>query len=100
MVMKVRCAAIACTLLGLAACAGWGELPSGSDLPDAATPGARLFSTRCGICHSVPHPARHTYAGWLHLLSLMERRMIERGIRPLTDRERSDILVYLRVHAR
>lgn len=84
----------------LAGCAGQGVLPNGGSVPDAGTPAAQTFSRRCGICHSLPHPGRHTYAGWLHVLPLMERRMAERGIRPLTDEERIDILAYLREHAR
>jgi hypothetical protein len=84
----------------LAGCTGRGVLPDGGALPDAGTPAAQVYSKRCGICHAVPHPARHSDTGWLRLLPLMEQRMAERGIRPLTDKERSDILRYLQAHAR
>ena len=84
----------------LTGCTGRGVLPAGGVLPDAGTPAAQIYSKRCGICHAVPHPARHSYTGWLRLLPLMEQRMAERGIRPLTNEERSAILRYLQAHAR
>jgi hypothetical protein len=48
----------------------------------------------------LPHPARLTYPGWVQLLPLMERRMAERGMPPLSETERNEILVYLKAHAR
>lgn len=87
-------------LIALAGCAGQSLRERGPAVPDAGSPIARVYIERCGSCHAVPHPARHFYAGWRRLVPLMERRMAERGVRPLTDRERSDILAYLQAHAR
>jgi hypothetical protein len=36
----------------------------------------------------------------VQLLPLMERRMAERGMPPLSETERNEILVYLKAHAR
>ncbi|MGD8312343.1 MAG: hypothetical protein PVJ66_07075 [Gammaproteobacteria bacterium] len=88
------------TVALLAGCAGQGLTRDGTALPDAGSPAAQLYVERCGGCHAVPHPGRHSYAGWLHLVPLMEQRMAERGMRPLTDRERDDLLGYLRLHSR
>jgi hypothetical protein len=59
-----------------------------------------VFVNRCGLCHAVPHPARHEYAGWQYLVPLMEQRMAERGVVPMSGEERAIILSYLEEHAR
>ena len=84
----------------LTGCTGQGVLRDGDAVPDAGSPAAQIYIKRCGICHAVPHPARHSDSGWLLVVPLMEQRMAERGIRPLTDEERSAILRYLQAHAR
>ena len=92
--------AIICLLLALTGCAGQAGKTGGTPVPDPESPGARVYAERCGSCHALPHPARLTYAGWLRLLPLMERRMAERQVPPLSGRERSVILAYLQEHAR
>jgi hypothetical protein len=84
----------------LSACAGGGGRPAATPIPDADSPGAQAFVHRCGLCHAVPHPARHAYAGWRYLVPLMEQRMAERGVVPLSGEERAVILSYLKEHAR
>jgi hypothetical protein len=89
--------------LFLAACLGLtgaGCASHGPSLPDAQSDGARVYVERCGTCHATPHPRRHDFAGWRHLVGLMERRMAERGVAPLTDGERTAILAYLRDNGR
>ena len=74
--------------------------PRATPVPDAESPAARRYAERCGACHALPHPARLTYPGWVRLLPLMERRMAERGMPPLSGAERNEILAYLKAHAR
>jgi len=83
----------------LVACSGTGQR-AGMRLPDADSDVARTFVSRCSVCHATPHPARHDFSGWQYLVPVMEQRMSERGITPLTGAERSAILAYLREHAR
>ena len=87
--------ALALGALWLGACA-----TAPQSLPDPDSPGAKTYRSRCSGCHALPHPGRHTAASWRHLLALMERRMQERSLPPLTDQERRAILDYLAAHAR
>jgi hypothetical protein len=87
-------------LLLLSACAGNGGRSAAASIPDAGSPEAQTFVNRCSLCHAVPHPARHDYSGWRYLVPLMEKRMAERGVAPLSGEERALILSYLEQHAR
>jgi len=69
-------------------------------IPDAQSPAAQLYVARCSSCHVLPHPARLSYTGWVQLLPLMERRMAERGMAPMSEADRKEILGYLKAHAR
>jgi len=69
-------------------------------IPDPQSTGAQLFSEKCGVCHALPHPQRHTGAQWQHIVVLMERRIDERGLTALTTAEREAILKYLQQHGR
>lgn len=91
---------LAYLVLLAAGCSSTGQRTAIDTLPDTNHTGAQTYINRCSTCHSPPHPARHDYAGWQHLLSLMERRMVERGVPPLSDTERSYILAYLKDNAR
>jgi cytochrome c5 len=84
--------------LGLALSAACAGAPT--PLPEAASDDAGLYRTRCGACHSVPHPGRHTPAEWGRMLKLMEVRMADAGMAPLEGPERARILDYLTRHAR
>jgi len=83
-----------------AGCASVGDGPGGASLPDAGSAAARHYAARCGACHAAPHPRRLSYPAWNTILPLMERRMRERGLPALGDVERTEILAYLRAHAR
>jgi mono/diheme cytochrome c family protein len=97
----MRILSLLCGLgLVLAGCSVSGQRAGGFTLPDARSDGARAFASRCGTCHALPHPRRHDYAAWQALVGLMDRRMAERGVAPLTDSERTAILAYLRENCR
>ncbi|NIR60540.1 MAG: cytochrome C [Gammaproteobacteria bacterium] len=83
--------------------AGACSLPSTRDqtpIPEPGSPGARAFVARCSTCHGLPHPARLGREGWPYVLAVMDRRMEERGLEPLSEEERARILGYLTAHAR
>jgi len=88
-------AAAAAGLVALAACAG-----APTPLPEADGAGAKLYAAKCGVCHSVPHPARHTALEWDHVLRLMDVRMAEAGMAPLAGAEREGVVAYLTRHGR
>jgi len=69
-------------------------------LPEARSPAAKLYTARCGSCHSLPHPRRLHYREWQQMVALMQQRMQERHMPPLTDKEQAIILNYLQAHAR
>jgi mono/diheme cytochrome c family protein len=89
-----------CLLLAAAGCAVRPGTRGATPIPDAESPAARVYAEHCGACHAVPHPARLAYPGWVQLLPLMERRMAERGMPPLSEAKRNEILAYLKAHAR
>ncbi len=82
---------------------GWsvsGCVSGPTPIPDAQSPAAVLYSEKCGICHAVPSPKRNTVAEWKNLLSLMERRMAERNMVPLSAGEKETLMNYLKDNAR
>ena len=88
-----------CLVAMLAGCSTAGR-PGGTSLPDMDSAAAQTFVNRCSTCHAIPHPGRHTYQGWLHLVPIMEQRMAERGMAALTAEDREVILAYLQENAR
>ncbi len=85
-------------LLLLIASAGCAGRPT--PIPEPTSPEAQLFAGKCGICHSVPHPKRYTYAQWEHMIKVMEKQMEHKKMVPLTEEEKNTILGYLRKHSR
>ncbi len=79
----------------IAGCAG-----SPTPIPDANSSAAVLYAEKCGACHAVPHPKRHTTAQWQHMLARMEERMAEIGMTALSTEERETLLSYLQNNAR
>lgn len=71
----------------------------GGQLPEAGTPDVELYLKKCTVCHSWPHPARHTRGEWDHYLALMDSHMEKKGI-PLSDGEKQIIKSYLYRNAR
>lgn len=66
----------------------------GGQLPEAGTPDVDLYLKKCTVCHSWPHPARHTKGEWDHYLALMESHMQKNGI-PFSAEEKQVIKGYL-----
>ena len=93
-VIKRIVTAVAAVVL-VVGCAG-----SGIEIPAAQSPAALLFVDKCGVCHAVPHPARHRADEWPHYVALMEQRMAERNKAPLSDAQRALIMEYLSEHSR
>lgn len=77
------------------ACAG-----KPTPIPDIDSAEAKLFAKKCGECHSVPHPMRHTASQWEHMISVMEKQMEHEKMHPLTKDEKETILGYLKKHSR
>lgn len=68
-------------------------------LPDADSPGARLYQARCGTCHPLHEPRSLTAAMWEIQVRKMRETMRRRGAEPLTEDEEAVLLSYLRAHA-
>jgi hypothetical protein len=68
-------------------------------LPDADSPGARIYQARCGTCHALHHPHALTAAMWEVQIDRMRETMRRRGAVPLSDDEQALVLDYLRAHA-
>jgi len=70
-----------------------------TDIPDADSAGGALYAERCSACHALPHPKRLDWEGWRHMLSVMKKRMDEKGMSMDTSEWRK-ISAYLKGHAR
>jgi Dihaem cytochrome c len=64
-------------------------------LPEANTQAAQLYSKRCGQCHHAYQPRSLSAAMWAVQVQMMEVKMRQYRIPPLTDQERETILNYL-----
>lgn len=69
-------------------------------IPDAESQDAKLYAAKCAPCHSLPHPKRHTYEQWEHMMGVMEKQMEHRKMPPLTTEEKAAVLRYLKGHSR
>ena len=80
-------------------------------IPDLDTPDGRVFAQRCGSCHGkpfgdhgithgVPDPRFRTMAEWQEELLNMDRLIHEKGLPPVTEREREAIIRYLSRHSK
>jgi hypothetical protein len=47
----------------------------------------------------VPHPKRHTFAEWEHIVTLMKVQMEKKGM-SFTPEERKVVMSYLKKHSR
>lgn len=86
------------TLLIITMVAGCAGQPT--PIPDASTEDAQLYAVKCGTCHSVPHPRRHTYPQWEHMMTVMEKQMEHKKVEPLTGEEKAIIMDYLKKNSR
>ena len=76
-------------------------------IPEQDSKEAKLYSQKCGACHSVPHPNRYTYSKWEEVVFSMEEiassklcNMQHSGKLELNDNEREVILNYLKTYCR
>ncbi len=79
--------AIAAMALAMAGC--------NRPLPEQNTAAAHLYASRCGQCHRPYWPGSLTTAMWQIQLELMQARMQQKGVPPLTGKERDMIMSYL-----
>ncbi len=93
MVFDEKALVIILMSLLLIACAGT------QTIPEPESPGARLFKERCTKCHGLPGPKRHTPEQWEGFLVMMEKFMLEKGIKFLPH-EKKLIQGYLYRNAR
>ncbi|NOY66434.1 MAG: hypothetical protein GXP13_03375 [Gammaproteobacteria bacterium] len=69
-------------------------------LPEYNSALIKAYVNTCGQCHAIPHPARHSYEEWGHVLVAMNKRMQERGYQEPSQASRNQINIYLKKHAR
>ena len=82
-----------------------------AQLPDPASPGARLARRYCVQCHNLPNPAMHHAAKWPRIVDRMVLRMRGRGnmgtlmkermagVKAPSDEEKKALVAYLQRHA-
>ena len=68
-------------------------------VPDESSYAAQLYLKRCGQCHQPYNPNLMTAAMWTIKVDLMQERMKQTGLAPLTSAERETILKYLTINA-
>ena len=64
-------------------------------LPEANSEDARLYIRRCGQCHRAYHPHSLSAAMWGVQVNMMEAKMRQYRLPPLTEKERDTIVSYL-----
>ena len=64
-------------------------------LPEADSDAARTYVQRCGQCHRAYDPRAMTGAMWQTQVELMDTKIRQAGIAPLTAEQRDIILDYL-----
>jgi hypothetical protein len=68
-------------------------------LPEADGGAARTYVERCGRCHRAYDPRSMTGAMWQTQVALMDTKIRQAGMEPLTADQRRTILDYLRRNA-
>jgi Dihaem cytochrome c len=64
-------------------------------MPDEDSYAAQLYVKRCGQCHQAYNPRLMTAPMWAVKVDLMQERLRQTGLPPLTPDERKTILEYL-----
>ena len=67
---------------------------------DSRNIGEILFQGRCQMCHQLPEPGMLRPNQWKLILVVMQQRMQQAGIPPLTEEETELVLAYLTERAR
>jgi hypothetical protein len=86
--VAVLAAATATAVIFLAACRA-------RPLPEADSDAARTYVERCGKCHRAYDPRSMTGAMWQTQVGLMDTKIRQAGMEPLTADQREIILDYL-----
>jgi mono/diheme cytochrome c family protein len=68
-------------------------------IPEQDSYAAQLYLNRCGQCHQAYNPSLMTAPMWAVKVDLMQERMKQTGLAPLTPDERKTILEYLSSNA-
>ena len=64
-------------------------------LPEAGSEAAHTYVARCGRCHRAYDPRSMTGAMWQTQVELMDTKIRQAGMEPLTGDQRETILDYL-----
>ena len=64
-------------------------------LPEADSDAARTYMKRCGMCHRAYDPRSMTSAMWQTQVELMDTKIRQAGMEPLSADQRQIILDYL-----
>ncbi len=59
-----------------------------------------LFKGRCQMCHQLPEPSMLKAKQWKLILVVMQQRMQQAGVPPLTEEETEMLMEYLSARAR
>lgn len=59
-----------------------------------------LFEGRCQMCHQLPEPDMLTPSQWKLILMVMQQRMQQANVPPLTEDETERLMEYLSARAR
>jgi hypothetical protein len=70
-----------------------------TELPEATSPGATLYRTRCQGCHRLYQPGLMTAAMWRVQVERMQREFARRGMAQLSGSEIELLLAYLDAHS-
>ena len=68
-------------------------------LPGQTSADAQVYVARCGQCHAPYNPHTMTADMWRAQVPMMEDKMRQAGLPPLSDNERAHILDYLSANA-
>ena len=73
---------------------------SPTPLPEEGSREAMIYRRQCGLCHSLPHPYRHTPKEWERVMRLMQMQRSNRGMPEMQEEDYQEILAFLKRHAR
>ena len=68
-------------------------------LPEQESYAGQLYVKRCGNCHVPYNPQALTTAMWQKQLEMMDSKIRQAGLNPLTEDERKTIVDYLARHS-
>lgn len=67
--------------------------------PEPNSAGARLLKEKCTGCHVPPLPSAHAAEEWSSVVFRMQNHRITRGLGPIGDSERQQLVAYLKKYA-